>query len=77
MFAAEKGLELPTETISIIAREQKSPEFLAINPRGQTPALKLDDGSVLTESVAICRYLEALHPETPLFGETAGRNWRD
>ena len=70
MFAAEKGLELPTETISIIAREQKSPEFLAINPRGQTPALKLDDGSVLTESVAICRYLEALHPETPLFGET-------
>jgi len=68
IFAAEKGIELPTETISITAREHKAPEFLAINPRGQTPALKLDDGSVLTESVAICRYLEALHPEPALFG---------
>ncbi|QJB68282.1 glutathione S-transferase family protein [Parasphingorhabdus halotolerans] len=70
IFAAEKGIDLPTEDISIMAREQKSPEFLKINSRGQTPALKLDDGSVLTESVAICRYLEALHPENPLFGET-------
>ena len=68
IFAAEKGLELPTEVISIVAREQKSPEFLAINPRGQTPALKLDDGTVLTESIAICRYLEALDPQPALFG---------
>lgn len=70
MFAAEKGLDLPTKLISIPAREQKSPEFLAINPHGQTPALQLDDGSVLTESVAICRYLEALYPDKPLFGVT-------
>lgn len=61
---------MPTENISIMAGEQKSPEFLKINSRGQTPALKLDDGSVLSESVAICRYLEALHPENPLFGAT-------
>lgn len=70
IFAAEKGINLPTEDISIMAGEQKSPEFLKINSRGQTPALKLDDGTVICESVAICRYLEALHPETPLFGET-------
>lgn len=68
IFAAEKGITLPTETISIVEGRHKAPEFLAINPRGQTPALQLDDGSVLTESVAICRYLEALHPEPSLFG---------
>ncbi|MGH6652557.1 MAG: glutathione S-transferase family protein [Sphingopyxis sp.] len=70
IFAAEKGIDLPSETISIVAGEHKAPGYLAINSRGQTPALKLDDGSVLTESVAICRYLEALHPDTPLFGTT-------
>lgn len=70
IFAAEKGIALPTQTVSIIAREHKAPEFLAVNPRGQTPALRLDDGSVITESVAICRYLEALHPAPPLFGTT-------
>jgi glutathione S-transferase len=70
IFAAEKGIELPTQNVSIIERQHKSPEFLAINPRGQTPTLQLDDGSVLTESVAICRYLDALNPETSLFGST-------
>ena len=70
IFAAEKGIELPSKEISIPAREQKSEEFLKINPRGQTPALETDDGEIITESVAICRYLEALHPEPPLFGTT-------
>ena len=70
IFAAEKGVELPTQTVSIVDREHKAPEYLAVNPRGQTPALKLDDGTVLTESVAICRYLEALHPAPALFGTT-------
>ena len=70
IFAAEKGIELPTQVISITAGEHKSPEYLAVTSRGQTPALKLDDGSVLTESVAICRYLEALHPASSLFGTT-------
>ncbi|WP_374405346.1 glutathione S-transferase family protein [Pelagerythrobacter sp.] len=68
IFAAEKGIELPSREVSIPKREQKSPEFLAVNPRGQTPALALDDGTVIAESVAICRYLEALHPEPNLFG---------
>ncbi len=70
IFAAEKGIELPSQEVSILKREQKSPEFVAKNPRGQTPALELDDGTVIAESVAICRYLEALHPEPPLFGTT-------
>lgn len=68
IFAAEKGIELPSREISIPAREQKSEEFLRINPRGQTPAFETDDGDVITESIAICRYLEALNPEPALFG---------
>ncbi|ABC63073.1 glutathione S-transferase family protein [Erythrobacter litoralis] len=70
IFAAEKGIELPSKQVSIIEREQKSDAYLKINPRGQTPALETDDGEVITESVAICRYLEALHPDPPLFGTT-------
>ncbi|WP_128892390.1 glutathione S-transferase family protein [Erythrobacter sp. HKB08] len=71
IFAAEKGIELPSREVSIPKREQKAPEFLAKNPRGQTPALELDDGTVIAESVAIMRYLEAEHPEPPLFGTSA------
>ncbi|MFM5950692.1 MAG: glutathione S-transferase family protein [Novosphingobium sp.] len=68
IFAAEKGIVLETRDLSIPDREHKSEEFIALNPRGQTPALQLDDGTVIAESVAICRYLEGLHPEPPLFG---------
>ena len=71
IFAAEKGIALPTRDLSIPAREHKAAEFVALNPRGQTPALQLDDGSVIAESVAICRYLEVLHPQPPLFGVSA------
>jgi glutathione S-transferase len=71
IFAAEKGIALPSQEVSIPAREHKAAEFLALNPRGQTPALQLDDGTVIAESVAICRYLEGLHPEPPLFGTGA------
>lgn len=70
IFAAEKCIELPSQTLSIPARQHKSAEYMAKNPRGQTPALELDDGTVIAESVAICRYLEALHPAPPLFGST-------
>ena len=71
IFAAEKGIALPRMEVSIPAREQKSPEYLAKNPRGQTPILELDDGTVIAESVAIMRYLEAEHPEPALFGTTS------
>jgi glutathione S-transferase len=70
IFAAEKGISLPSKEVSFPAREHKAPEFVAKNPRGQTPALELDDGTVIAESVAICRFLEALHPDPPLFGTT-------
>ena len=71
IFAAEKGIALPMRDLSIPDREHKSEAFLALNPRGQTPALQLDDGTVIAESVAICRYLEGLQPEPPLFGRDA------
>ena len=71
IFAAEKGIALEMRDLSIPAREHKSDEFIALNPRGQTPALQLDDGTVIAESVAICRYLEGLHPAPPLFGSGA------
>ncbi|WP_454599050.1 glutathione S-transferase family protein [Qipengyuania sp. SM2507] len=71
IFAAEKGIDLPSQEVSIPQRQQKAPEYLAKNPRGQTPILELDDGTVIAESVAIMRYLEALHPDPPLFGTTA------
>jgi glutathione S-transferase len=70
IFAAEKGISLPSREVSIPAREHKAPEYVAKNPRGQTPSLELDDGTVIAESVAICRFLEALHPDPPLFGRT-------
>ncbi|MBK8629081.1 MAG: glutathione S-transferase family protein [Sphingomonadales bacterium] len=71
IFAAEKGISLPTRDISIIAGEHKADDYLALNARGQTPSLQLDDGTVIAESVAICRYLEGVHPEPPLFGRDA------
>ena len=70
IFAAEKGIDLRSCEVSIPKREQKAPEFIAKNPRGQTPILELDDGTVIAESVAIMRYFEAEHPEPPLFGTT-------
>lgn len=71
VYLAEKGLSVPTETVSIVAGEHRGAAFLKVNPLGQIPALAFDDGSVLTESIAICRYFEALHPEPPMFGAGA------
>ncbi|MEO9131957.1 MAG: glutathione S-transferase family protein [Sphingomonas sp.] len=68
IYLAEKGLSVPSETLSIVAGEHKGEAFLAVNPLGQLPALRLDDGSVLTESLSICRFFEAMHPEPPMFG---------
>jgi glutathione S-transferase len=73
IFAAEKGIELELQNIDILAGQSRTPDFLAKNPSGGVPVLELDDGSYLAESVAICRYLEGLHPEPNLFG----RNLRE
>jgi glutathione S-transferase len=71
IFLAEKGIELPIEQVDLGHMEQKSPAYAAINPLMRVPALVLDDGTVITESIAICRYFEALHPDPPLFGRGA------
>lgn len=71
IFLAEKGLTLPMQDINIMAGELKKPEHLARDPLGQVPTLELDDGTFLSETVAICRYLESLHPTPPLFGRDA------
>ena len=68
IFAAEKKIELSLEEVDILAGQSRTPEFLAKNSSGGVPVLELDDGSYLSESVAICRYLEGLHPEPNLLG---------
>jgi len=68
IFLAEKGISIPTEQIDLGALEHKQPGFAALNPMQRVPVLVLDDGTVLSESVAICRYFEELHPEPPLMG---------
>jgi glutathione S-transferase len=68
IFLAEKGITVPTEQVDIMAKQHKTPEYAAINPLQRMPALVLDGGTVITESIAICRYFEALQPEPPLFG---------
>jgi glutathione S-transferase len=71
VFLAEKGLTVPLEQVDLGALAHKKPEYTAINPLQRVPALELDDGTILTESMAICRYFEALHPEPRLFGQGA------
>jgi glutathione S-transferase len=71
IIIAEKGLEIPIVPVNLYAKEQLSPEFLAINPAGTLPVLETEDGTYLTETVAICHYLECLHPEPRLLGKGA------
>ena len=71
IYLAEKGIAVPFEKVDIMTRANRTPDFLAnVNPMGGIPVLALDDGTHIAESVAICRYFEALHPEPPLFGRT-------
>ena len=71
MFAAEKGLDLPRIPVDIAGGGTQAEDFLRINPLGEVPVLELDDGSRLTESLAICRYLESIAPEPNLLGRNA------
>jgi glutathione S-transferase len=68
IFLAEKNISIPTQQVDLGAMQQKSAAYTTVNPLQRVPALVLDDGTVLTESIAICRYFEALQPEPPLFG---------
>tara|TARA_B100000212_G_C27233702_1_gene472743 strand:+ start:137 stop:748 length:612 start_codon:yes stop_codon:yes gene_type:complete len=72
MFMAEKNIsDIEIVNIDLMSGEHKSPEYKAIAPNSRIPALELDDGTVIMESTAICRYLESLYPEPNLFGESA------
>ncbi len=70
-FLAEKGLEVPYEEVDIVNRVNRADEFRQKNPLSTVPVLELDDGTFISESVAICRYFEELHPQPPLFGTDA------
>ena len=71
IYLAEKGLSVPLVPIDMGALEHKADTVAARNPLKRLPVLELDDGTVLTETIAICRYFEELHPERPLFGTGA------
>jgi len=72
LFMAEKGIAIPEVTIDLRGGEnRRAPYNVDVNPAGQTPALELDDGSMLTEVTAICEYLEERFPEPTLIGATA------
>ncbi len=71
IFLKEKGLEIETQQVDLNALEHRKPELLKKNPTATIPFLELDDGTIISETVAICRYLEELHPEPNLFGNTA------
>lgn len=68
VLIAEKGLEVPTQVVDLSKAEHFGDDFQAISPDRVVPALVLDDGTVIHESIAICRYLDAAFPERRLFG---------
>jgi glutathione S-transferase len=68
IFLAEKGIEVPTEQVDIMAKQHLTAAYAGINPMQRMPCLVLDDGTAISESIAICRYFETLQPEPPLFG---------
>ncbi len=70
VFLAEKGVEVPLEDVDLMAGATRREPFLSKNSLGEVPVLELDDGTLVTESVAICRYFEDRHPEPRLMGAT-------
>jgi glutathione S-transferase len=70
IYLAEKGIEIPFVMVNIVQGEHRQEAFLARNPMGGVPVLELDDGSFLSESLAIIEYLEELYPEPPMIGRS-------
>jgi glutathione S-transferase len=71
MFLAEKGITIPTKPVDLMAAENRKPPYTDRNPGGQLPALELDNGKCIGETVAIWEYLEEKHPTPALIGATA------
>ena len=71
VYLKEKGIEMPIEPVDVMSGKNRTPEFLkTVNPLGGLPILQLDDGSHLTESLAIIEYLEETRPTPPMLGTT-------
>jgi glutathione S-transferase len=68
IFLAEKGISIERREVDAAGGANATPDFLRLNPLGKLPVLELDDGSAIAESLAICRYFEALNPDPPLMG---------
>lgn len=71
IFLAEKGIDVPYEQVDLFKGGHKEASFTSKNPVAKVPVLELDDGTCISESVAICRYFEEQHPEPPLMGVDA------
>lgn len=71
VFLAEKGIKVDFQELDLMKGDLKTPEFSAMNPLQRVPILLLDNGSVISETVAICRYFDELQPEPALFGRGA------
>ncbi len=71
VFLSEKGISVSSDQIDIGALQHKTESFMAINPLQRVPVLVLDDGTIITESIAICRYFEAVQPDPVMFGRGA------
>ena len=71
VFLAEKGIQVPFEQVDIMSRAHKSADFAEVNPLQRVPVLVLNDGSAISESIAICRYFEAVQPDPPLVRQNA------
>ena len=70
IFLAEKGISIERREVDAAGGANATQDFLRLNPLGKLPVLELDDGTSIAESLAICRYLEALNPDPPLMGRT-------
>ena len=77
MFLAEKGMTIPTKELDILGAENRRAPYTDRNPGGQFPALELDDGAVIGETVAIFEYLEEQNPKPSLIGSNAEGACRD
>ena len=70
-FLIEKGIELPRYEVDLLLGENRDPDYLKLNPSGQTPALELSDATIIGEGTVICEFLEEMFPEHPLIGTSA------
>ena len=70
-FLIEKGIELPRYEVDLLLGENRDPDYLKLNPSGQTPALELSDATIIGEGTVICEFLEEVFPERPLIGTSA------